>query len=300
MSEALTPKMQMTFGSVHAFSDNFCVISARIKQLSEKDGNHEVLWFWKDGVWSARVIPDILSSFIIFDCDKPTLFALRGDGFIYAMDRDGAFEEWVDASGGGPDPLRWLLHLQPVGQHLYTCGMGRMFYRRVAKDSWARMDQAIRTDDVVGLKALDGYSEREIYSVGFLGEIWLYDGNSWHSVASPTNIKLESVLCSKDGCVYAVGGRGTILRGSGLKWGVIENDLSDETLWKVCEFKGSVYFSGRDGVYRLSRDLELLNVSPPNSTTCFISASDSRLWSVGPNDICTYDGKRWQKVHPPP
>jgi hypothetical protein len=81
------------------------------------------------------------------------------------------------------EPLRGI---RRIGPHIYAVGMDRQAYRRESSGSWQSFgppgwrEQGLPAPSAVqatGFEAVDGFSESDVYAVGWRGEIWHYDGS---------------------------------------------------------------------------------------------------------------------------
>jgi hypothetical protein len=153
--------------------------------------------------------------------------------------------------------------------------------------------------EMKGFNSIDGFSQRDLYAVGFEGEIWSYDGKTWTQIDSPTSVPLQPVLCAPDGNVYAAGNSGTLLKGRGSAWQVIDLGDFDETIWDICWFKERLYIGA-------SRDLLVLGPSGATSVNMPLQAprtfghfatNGEVLWSIGQKTLVyTHDGNTWTEV----
>ena len=135
---------------------------------------------------------------------------------------------------------------------------------------------------------INGFSEKRIFAVGNRGEIFFFDGSLWASIASPTNVHLESISLI-DNSVYIVGRSGVILVGD--ENGFMNLDFDDrENYWDVSIFKEKIYVSSSSGVSVLEGDREKESFFPSHSGYK-LTANDTQLISIGSKKIFIFDGK---------
>jgi len=276
------------------------VVTGRLPALEAEQTTHDFLLFWGGGgQWKYIGYPNVVTGLVVVHTPMLEVLALCGDGVVRGMGESGETVEVVDASADGPSSLQWLLDLRKVGNSIYTCGMARQVYRRASPDRWLRFDSGLRTGETTGLKSINGFSETEIYAVGFRGEIWTYDGKAWTQEPGITNLTLQKVLCAHDLQVYICGAEGVIITGRSGRWQAVEQDLTTETFWDMTEFRNSIFLSGQSGLFRLESDNRLSRVDmrlPHRTTTSRIDANEEVLWSVGREHLIVYDGENWSEV----
>ncbi|QDH69209.1 WD40/YVTN/BNR-like repeat-containing protein [Marilutibacter alkalisoli] len=207
--------------------------------------------------------------------------------------------------GTSPDAIRArgpLRGVRTIGEHVYAVGMNRQVWRRDDAHQWRSIDEGARpaTDShaVVGFEAVDGFSETDIYAVGWDGEIWHYDGSAWQQKPSPTNIVLTRVLCADDGTVYASGRKGLLLGGRGDSWEVIDHASMIDDIWDLAWYQDKLYLSTMYGLFTLDQDkLLAVDFGEDLPDSCYrLSASDGVLWSIGSKDIMAFDGDSWARI----
>ncbi|MCF7221869.1 hypothetical protein [Marilutibacter chinensis] len=190
------------------------------------------------------------------------------------------------------------------GGMLYAAGTCRQLYRRDAPGRWTRLDiwGDDDSDELLerSFESVDGYSTREIYTVGWEGEIWTFDGMQWQQLDSPTGRALYKVVCAPDGTVYAAGSEGVLVAGRGNQWRLIDHGATEEDIWGLAWFEGSLYLSTMEMLYRLV-DGRLVPVDFGDcdipSTCHHLSAADGVLWSIGAQDVLRFDGTEWTRIH---
>ena len=183
----------------------------------------------------------------------------------------------------------------------YAVGTCRQAYVRDGEDQWRCIDQSAQGGDTpitdTSFESIDGFSEQEIYTVGWEGEIWKYDGSVFTQQNSPTNLALHKVRCAPDGFAYACGQLGTLLRGRDDQWEVIEHGSTREDLWGMEVFDGQLYVSSNHLVYRLEDGkLTPVDFGDDAPRTCYhLSAADGIMWSIGAKDVMEFDGSNWTR-----
>jgi len=191
-----------------------------------------------------------------------------------------------------------------IGAHAYVVGMGRQVYRRDQPDIWTHVDQGAlrqpRKRSVVGFNAIAGRTENELYAVGFAGEIFGFDGRSWRSLDSPTNVILNAVIVRSDGSAFACGQAGVLLNGRGDRWAQIEQDETEEQFWDLAWFGTELYLAADDGLVRMTSDGRFEAVDLPGdgvSNPRSVHSRDGVLLCVGTKSVSwTTDGRTWTEL----
>jgi hypothetical protein len=226
-------------------------------------------------------------------------------GSVHVDTDGGSTVEIIDPSGAGPNFLRWLWEIRPIGRSVYAAGMLRMVYRRLGPGKWVSCNRGAEVtspDEVdAGFRSIDGFAEDDLIAVGLHGEIWLGDGRGWSRVDSPTNVRLDRVRCVAPGLAYACGAAGVILRGEGHRWSAVDQSETEDTFWDMAYFAGRLYLATTRALFVLDGDeLARVEMIPDREiTTEFVDAGPQTLWSVGRNDMVTFDGSQWVILAPP-
>ena len=194
-----------------------------------------------------------------------------------------------------------LTSARRISDLIYAVGMDRQVYRRGGINAWAEIGPGVRpeeAEDLKGFQAIDGFNEKDIYAVGWDGEVWHYDGASWTQLPSITNLVLVDVCCAGDGMVYAIGREGLLIKGRNDKWEIVDTDDLSEDLWSLAWFEGQLYISSMYSVYTLEKKgLAEVSMGKDTPGTCHrLSAADGVLWSIGAKDIMAFDGKTWTRI----
>jgi hypothetical protein len=177
--------------------------------------------------------------------------------------------------------------------------MGRQAYVR-DDGGWRCIDQAIReqSPQPIGLEAVDGTSERDVYAVGLEGEIFRYDGARFRKLDSPTNIALRDVRTVDRDRVFVCGTAGILLRGAGDHFEAVDHRSTNENLYALEWFRERLYVASLKAVYRLDGDaLVPVDLGIPELTAGSLHAADGVLWSCGASHLAyTTDGVTWTPV----
>lgn len=190
-----------------------------------------------------------------------------------------------------------------AGGRAYAVGTGRQAYRREAAGVWQCIDKWSQDDSMelldYSFESIDGFSEEEIYTVGWEGEIWSYNGKKWTKINSPTNLSLHKVKCAGDGMVYIGGKNGMLIRGRKNKWEVVKHEKTEEDIWGLEWFDGKLYASTVSLLYYLDGDsLNLVDYGEAGIPgTCYhLSIAEGVMWSIGAHNVVEFDGKTWKQI----
>lgn len=220
------------------------------------------------------------------------LVAVSGDGqvFTYVGGQEGS-EKIRDAFD--------LRACAAIDGYAYACGMNREVFRRAGEGKWTAMHApaAEGDDEVAGFEAIDGFGADDIYAVGWEGELWHWQAGSWTQGPSPVNVVLSGVCCAGDGNVYACGQAGTLLRGRGQDWEVLETEGLMDDFWDLRWFMGRLYVASMSALYELQGDaLVPVDFGRDAPDSCYkLTDAEGVLWSVGQQNICSFDGAAWRR-----
>lgn len=275
------------------FHDLAYVIT-RDKKLLEQDIAHTSVLGIDGGQW-ADAVDGVWNSTAIAVARQPQekLVVIGEDGDIVTYVGGKSGEETIT-----PAPVM-IRNAKEICGYVYACGMKRQVYRRAGERQWVDVG-APRAKELeeAGFEALDGYSEREIYAAGWGGEIWRFDGGKWKEQSSPTNVILSAVCCGGDGTVYIAGQRGVLVRGRNDVWEAVQwEDEVSADLWDLCWYRDKLYVATMQALYTLNGNiLEAVDMGRIGPVSCYsLSTAEDVLWSVGLEDVVSFDGKQWKK-----
>jgi hypothetical protein len=177
----------------------------------------------------------------------------------------------------------------------FACGMKRQVFKRTAENTWIKMHAPAAKN--TGFEAIAGFSEEELYVAGWGGEIWRWEDGQWQPCPSPTTEILTSVSCGEDKKVYVCGRQGTLLIGRRDKWRRVNLDFSDD-LWSSLWFEGALWLATHQSIYTFAKGkLKPVKFGKDKPGTCgMLTAAQGVLWSIGAEDVFSFDGKKWTRV----
>lgn len=182
---------------------------------------------------------------------------------------------------------------------VYACGMRRQVFRRDGEASWIDISVPASMAMVQGgFEAIGGFSSHEVYAAGWGGEIWQWDGVAWAPIDPLTNSILTGLCTTQRGDVFVCGQSGTLLRGRGQQWSLVELGGFAEDFWSVAWFHDRLYLSTMTALYAIVDDalqqVEFAGERPASFHR--LTHADDVLWSVGASDVFSFDGQVWSRV----
>jgi hypothetical protein len=271
--------------------------------LNEQKIPHSGFVAWQDGKWIDGGRTDWWTAgTAVAKHPREQLCAVGTYGGVLMLGSGDRHEEQIAPNGELPKNRGPLRGVRCIGDHVYVVGMNRQAYRRNTDNAWVSFDAGARPSPsdktVVGFEAVDGFSESEIYAVGWDGEIWAYDGKLWKQVDSPTNLTMTSLRCGGDGLCYAAGRRGLLVRGRGSKWDLVEHESIIDDIWGLEWYADRLYLATMDALYTLvDGKLHVVEFGSDAPGTCYhLSAGDGVLWSIGAKDLMAFDGNTWTRI----
>lgn len=280
-------------------------------------------------IFFAQEIDDLMeqgtpnSSFFVMDDDSweqydtsvgwpaismATVKPIGGKRTVVAISPQGDFWE-VETSiskertGSIKKPPGHLRSLAVVDQVFYACGMGRTVLMRNTAGNWTSIGPPTTPDvgdSVVGFEDLAGYSSKEIYAVGWQGEIWIFEKSRWRQLDSPVSANFNAVCCAEDGNVYIVGDNGSMLRGRGDSWSVLDTGIG-LNLMDVAFHEGDVYVVTDFHILKLEGDTlvqddQFADPGDRPATCLYLMKAEDGLVSMGPKDLFRRQAGSWERL----
>lgn len=299
MSGHWTDKFSFLTGAVRFHDLGYLILTD--DSINQTDIPHSQFVTWDAGRWgnAGQKNWTTVSACI---CKHPTeqMVAIGPYGEVMVIGGGDIHEEEIGDGEDSPNLRGPLRHVRCIGERAYAVGMNRQVYRRDGVDQWNLIDQGMRpgNEGVVGFESVDGFSEEDIYAVGWEGEIWHYNGNIWNRIESPTNLILTDVCSGGNGRVYACGRLGLLLQGRFNQWEIIEHESLTEDIWSLAWFNGELYLATMRALYVLQGgQLVPVVFGEDVPSSCFhLRTAQGVLWSIGKKDVMAFDGKQWLRI----
>lgn len=224
------------------------------------------------------------------------------DGHVFVTG-SGVSEQEQDvprAAAGGPD-RGGIRKLKTIGGYLYACGGGRSVDKRLGKNHWASLTQALPPYPDIGrggFQDIDGFSEDELYAVGGKADVWHYNGQRWEQLDVPTNTWVEAVCCAGDGSVYIAALEGMILKGRGDQWKVIDRGGVLTGLRDMVWYEERVWCSNDYGLWTIHEDRLERAKLPTEIAVCagHLYVGDGVLLTAGLGGAAFKEDGQWRSI----
>jgi hypothetical protein len=290
-----------TFLSGCARYHDFIFFAKSLDEMDETDETNSTflmidenttMRFGQSTGWSA------LSMSVIKVSDKLVVCAIGPNGELW----EGAPADGSSVTGDiGIGEFSWR-SLVVIDNEVYACGMGRSTAVRTSPLKWKDISAPQPKDDklIVGFESIDGFSAKDLYAVGWQGEIWQRKSNRWRQIDSPVSTTLNAVCCAEDGVVYVVGDSGVMLKGRDDQWIVLDTGLTDN-LQDVRDFDGNVYVVTDFEILELANEqlqpvAALANIDDAPDTCLHLLKAADGLVSLGQKDLFKLHLGKWTRV----
>lgn len=284
-----------TISAIAPYDSKHAFFLMKDRDLEESEIQHSVFIEYNSGGWREIDTTNWeCAGICIPDSPKVEMLAIGANGEIAFSPLGGTISE------SQIEPTPFLLRTaSKIENKIFACGMRREVYRQSINGKWQQIfTSPTKKGELSGFEALAGFTEENLYTAGWHGEIWHFNGALWRQIDSPTNQILTGATCSTHGEVYICGRNGTLLKGHGDIWKNIEPEPFNDDFWSITEHQGSIYASTMSEVYILKDDnLTPINWGVQRPTTCYrLVVGGGSLWSVGANDAWVNNGTNWIKV----
>ncbi len=200
-----------------------------------------------------------------------------------------------------------LLRLHSDGETLFAFGMNGQVLRLTADGEPGLFDEGLyhaeRSPHALQLRDMAGSGAWGHVVIDAMGRVFERSAAAWKVVDLPVGVALEQVIAAaRPGHFWICGDRGLLFGYGEDEMTLIETGVTTG-FWGMAVFGGQVWLATFDGLYGL--DLATGNFAPLDlgidlAPICFrLDASAKGLLSVGPRDICMFDGDRWRRVRVP-
>ena len=296
-----TAEFSFVFGAIRSAEIGYLVLSN--DAAAKRKVPHALLIQWSPAEWgNGGQVKWRASGIAVTEHPLIQLCAVGEFGDVALVGSGDRHFEKIGKGKKAPADRGPLRGVRRIGKNIYVVGMDRQAYRRDGLNSWSAFDKGLKSTGqdgpVVGLEAIDGFTEKDMYAVGWEGEIWRFDGATWRNIDSPTSQVLVDVICGGDGNVYACGRNGLLVIGRKDEWRVHEQKNFTEDLWSVIWFQDKLYAASMDTVFVLEKDeLVAVKMGKDPAKTCYdLAVGAGRMWSIGAKDVMSFDGKRWSRI----
>lgn len=287
---------QFTLWKAAARFKDLVYIAATNDDFTKNEVPHSVLLSIDGGQWQSPGHTQWATAAVcVVKQPSERFVAVSEDGDVFTYVGGNATAESIT-----PAPSA-LAAVASIEGYAYACGMRRQVYVRTGEGQWQAISApAPKPGVTAGFEAISGYSQNDIYAVGWEGEIWQRSGGNWIQHDNPVNLILTGVCCADDGYVYACGQSGTLVKGRNDHWAVIEHALTHEDFWDIHAFGDRVYVASYSGLFEIKGgSVQAVDFGAEAPRTCHrLTSAEGILWSVGAEDIYSFDGSAWQKVVP--
>lgn len=234
--------------------------------------------------------------------DGPACWVLGRGGEVARISEQGVLREQLPGAGtDGVPRFGYVDALRVVGGELYACGYGRQVYVR-RDGAWTCVSEAILTqEEGPGFLDVDGRSASALWAVGWLGELWHFDGEVWRQEESPTSAHLTALRVLPNGDAWACGFGGTVLHRRNGAWSVIDPGEFKGNWYGLERFGERLYLAGHGRLARVE-DGRVVGVETglgQRLSTHRLHASEGTLWSIAETQLLRFDGATWTALaHP--
>jgi hypothetical protein len=207
-------------------------------------------------------------------------------------------DEKVTTSARNPGNTGDVRAATSIGDEIIVVGMQRQVYRRLGPNSWIDMMQGIPLADpavTTGFECVLAISPTEVYAAGWNGELWLFDGTSWHQLGSPTNGVITALCFNWNGEVVGCGRNGLLIAGRNDQWRIMDEVDCPDDLWSLASASEKLFAAGLRHMFTITAtEVKQTDLGDCTARTFGKLVSTGEvIWSFGEKDFLSFDGKKW-------
>ncbi len=297
MQNQFNPSASSLVTGVPVSQDTGWVVMAIDELIAQEIEHSAVLWLEK-GTLYAICLQMFRCRHIAWLPEHHRAVLVGDNGQCCVVDQDGQHtEEFVTESTRNPRNTGHLRAATEIGSDVITVGMQRQVYRRKASGIWIDMMQGLPTNSetVGGFEAVVAISENEIYTAGWHGEIWRFDGSCWHAVVSPTTKIITSLCLGSDGKIRGCGLGGLLIEGRNDSWQLVDYPHPNEDFFSIVPFSDGFFIASLNHLYHW--DAQAINLLEPDTDSFgMLRAKGDLIWSFNRKSLLSYIDGNWKKL----
>ena len=188
---------------------------------------------------------------------------------------------------------------------------GRVYRRDFVKGAqWVRMDEGLRREvngAPVYMGAINGRNSHDLYAIYNFAvdnrDRWFvawHNGREWIDIVEHFSDPLRDIWCDPKGGALICGKNGTLLHIDANNVYHDVSSVSDQNAYiGICDYRGSIYLASSAGIHRYdgkeTRRVGTGLEEPPRGCQ-ILTVVDDVLWSIGFNDVVSFDGEKWKRL----
>lgn len=281
-------------------SVDFGWVVMAIDDLAAQEIEHSAILRYREGNFEAVCLKMFRTRTALWLPGRNEVVFVADNGECATIDAEGVDrDEYVTTSQRSPRNTGHIRAATRLVDDVIVVGMQRQVYRRDASGKWSDMMQGLpesSAEGVSGFECVVAVSPDEIYAAGWRGEIWMFDGQVWRHVDSPTNQIITAMCISPSGNILACGRNGLLLSGRHNTWQITHEGACPTDLWSIDGSTGRVFAAGLRHLFLLNENgAELIDTDAQSFGELCHGAGE--LWSMGQKDFLAFDGTKWNRIY---
>ncbi len=291
------PNLVLRTGVARSASVGY-IFAADIDRQSEEEAH--TVFFKKDGdKWVRGESNFNVHSSCLIDSPEFGLLSMSAPGDYSLVTGKGRHPGNVFAKSA-PKPqaprfgdIRWAT---AIAGKAYAVGHSGSVYRLDRLDQWTRIDDGLPHD--FDVECIGGFSDVDLYAVGYEGQCWQFNGKAWTRCELETNAVLTRVCCAGDGLVYVGGHGGVLMVGRAHQWALLDQPVLIDDIWSIAWFDGALYVATTSQLWRrVGKDWTLVTFGEESPKTFYhLSCAKDAMWSIGEEDVMSLAQGQWHRV----